>query len=82
MDVLRAAASEVEQYDRVALDVEPGRSVSGSATADTVHLLAELLENATRFSPRTTQVTVTGRTARDGGSLISITDGGYGIAGQ
>ena len=80
VDVLRAAVSEVEQYDRVALDVQRGVSVSGSAAADTVHLLAELLENATTFSPRTTQVIVSGRTARDGGSLISITDAGTGIA--
>ena len=80
VDVLRAAVSEVEQYDRVALDVQHGLSVSGSAAADTVHLLAELLENATTFSPRTTQVIVSGRTARDGGSLISITDAGTGIA--
>ncbi len=82
VDVVRAAASEVEQYDRVALDVQQGVSVSGSSAADTVHLLAELLENATTFSPRTTQVIVAGRTARDGGSLISITDAGTGIAGE
>ena len=80
VDVLRAAVSEVEQYDRVALDVQQGVSVNGSAAADTVHLLAELLENATTFSPRTTQVTVSGRTARDGGSLISVADAGTGIA--
>ena len=80
VDVLRAAVSEVEQYDRVALDVQQGVSVSGSAAADTVHLLAELLENATTFSPRTTQVIVSGRTAQDGGSLISITDAGTGLA--
>lgn len=80
VDVLRAAVSEVEQYDRVALDVQQGVSVSGIAAADTVHLLAELLENATTFSPRTTQVIVSARTARDGGSLISITDAGTGMA--
>jgi signal transduction histidine kinase len=80
VDVLRAAASEVEQYDRVAMDVPQGVSVSGSAAADTVHLLAELLDNATTFSPRASQVIVSGRTARDGGSLISITDAGTGIA--
>jgi signal transduction histidine kinase len=80
VDVLRAAVSEVEQYDRVALDIPPGESVSGSAAADVGHLLSELLENATTFSPRTTQVIVSGRTARDGGSLISITDAGDGIA--
>ena len=64
----------------MALDVQQGVSVSGSAAADTVHLLAELLDNATTFSPRTTQVVVSGRSARDGGSLISITDAGTGIA--
>ena len=79
VDVLRAAASEVEQYDRVALDVQQGIAVSGSAAADTVHLLAELLENATTFSPTTTQVTVSGHTARDGGSLIRITNAGPGL---
>jgi signal transduction histidine kinase len=80
VDVLRGAASEVEQYDRVALDVPQGVSVSGSAAADTVHLLAELLDNATTFSPGASQVVVSGRAARDGGSLISITDAGTGIA--
>ncbi|HEY7920502.1 MAG TPA: nitrate- and nitrite sensing domain-containing protein [Streptosporangiaceae bacterium] len=79
VDVLRAAVSEVEQYDRVALDVQQGVSVSGSAAADIVHLLAELLENATTFSPGTTQVIVSGHTGRDGGSLIKITDAGAGI---
>ncbi|HEY4851691.1 MAG TPA: nitrate- and nitrite sensing domain-containing protein, partial [Streptosporangiaceae bacterium] len=79
VDVLRAAVSEIEQYGRVVLDVQPGVSVNGSAVADTVHLLAELLENATEFSPRTTQVIVSGHTVRGGGSLINITDGGRGM---
>src|SRR5229473_1784887 len=79
VDVLRSAVSEIEQYGRVVLDVQPGVSVNGSAVADTVHLLAELLENATEFSPRTTQVIVSGHTVRGGGSLINITDGGMGL---
>ena len=79
VDVLRAAVSEIEQYGRVVVDVQPGVSVIGSAVADTVHLLAELLENATEFSPRTTQVIVSGHAAHGGGSLISITDGGMGM---
>jgi signal transduction histidine kinase len=79
VDVLRAAVSEIDQYGRVVLDVQPGVSVNGSAVADTVHLLAELLENATEFSPRTTQVIVSGHTARGGGSLINIADGGMGM---
>jgi signal transduction histidine kinase len=79
VDVLRAAVSEIEQYGRVVLDVQPAVSVNGSAVADTVHLLAELLENATEFSPRTTQVIVSGHRVRGGGSLINITDGGMGM---
>jgi signal transduction histidine kinase len=85
VDVLRAALSEIEQYDRVVLDVEPAISIAASAAVtanaavDIVHLLAELLENATTFSPSTTQVTVSGRTARGGDWLISITDGGMGM---
>jgi signal transduction histidine kinase len=79
VDVLRAAVSEIEQYGRVVLDVQPGVSVNGSAVADTVHLLAELLENATTFSPKTTQVIMSGHTARGGGALISIADIGTGM---
>jgi HAMP domain-containing protein len=80
VDVLRAAVSEIEQYDRVIIDVQLGVSISGGAAADTVHLLAELLENATTFSPRTTQVIVSGHTPRGGGLLINIADGGKGMA--
>jgi signal transduction histidine kinase len=79
VDVLRAAVSEIEQYNRVILNVQSGVSVSGSAAADTVHLLAELLENAIAFSPKTTQVIVSGHIVRGGGSLINITDGGMGM---
>ena len=80
VDVLRAAASEIEEYDRVILDVQQGVCVSGSAATDTVHLLAELLENATTFSPETTQVIVSGHAVVGGGSLITITDGGTGMS--
>jgi hypothetical protein len=79
VDVLRAAVSEIEQYHRVVLDVPVDDWVSGDAVADTVHLLAELLENATAFSPKTTQVIVSGHPVR-GGLLVSITDAGTGIA--
>ena len=80
VDVLRAAVSEIEQYDRVILNVQQGVSLSGSAASDTVHLLAELLENATTFSAPTTQVIVSGQTVRDGGSVITITNGGTGMS--
>ncbi len=79
VDVLRAAVSEIEQYDRVVLDIQQGVWVSGSAAADIAHLLAELLENATTFSPKATRVLVSGHATRGGGSLISISDGGSGL---
>jgi hypothetical protein len=80
VDVLRAAASEIEEYGRVVLDVQRGVCVSGSAATDTVHLLAELLENATTFSPEPTQVIASGHAVYGGGSLITITDGGTGMS--
>ena len=80
VDVLRAAASEIEEYGRVILDVQRGVCVSGSAATDTVHLLAELLENATTFSPEPTQVIVSGHAVVGGGSLITIADGGTGMS--
>jgi len=79
LDVLRAAASEIEGHGRVILDAQQGVDVSGSAATDTVHLLSELLENATTFSPETTQVIVSGHAVRGGGALITITDAGTGI---
>ncbi len=80
VDVLRAAVSEIEEYDRVILDAQQGVCVSGSAATDTVHLLAELLENATTFSPETTQVIVSGHAVVGGGSLITIADSGTGMS--
>ena len=51
VDVLRAAISEIEQYERVVLNVQPGIVVVGQAVNDVVHLVAEIVENATTFSP-------------------------------
>ena len=82
VEVLRAAVSEIEQYNRVVLDVQLGDAVRGDAVADLVHLLAELLENATTFSPKTTQVIVTGHLAPGGGLLVKIADAGMGVPGD
>jgi signal transduction histidine kinase len=79
VDVLRAAVSEIEQYNRVVLDVQLEDWVSGDAVPDTVHMLAELLENATTFSPKTTQVIVSGHPVRGGGLMLTITDAGMGV---
>jgi len=82
VDVLRAAISEIEQYERIALNVQPGVVISGRVASDVVHLAAELVENATAFSPETTQVAVIAQTLTSGGVLIDITDAGLGIPEQ
>ena len=78
-DVARASVSEIEQYDRVVLDMQPGLAVTGNAVADVVHLLAEIIENATTFSAKGTQVAVSGHSLRSGGVLISVIDSGMGM---
>jgi signal transduction histidine kinase/outer membrane murein-binding lipoprotein Lpp len=82
VDVLRAAISEIEQYERVVLNVQPGITVVGQAVNDVVHLVAELVENATTFSPEDTQVFVSGQPLTTGGVLLDVTDGGVGISDQ
>ncbi len=79
VDVLRAAVSEIEQYERVSLNVQPGISVRGQAVNDIVHLTAELVENATAFSPADSPVSITGHLLGSGGVLLEITDQGVGV---
>ncbi|AWZ07046.1 MULTISPECIES: nitrate- and nitrite sensing domain-containing protein [unclassified Streptomyces] len=80
VDVLRAAASEVEQYERIELSSVPGTEVAGRVVNDLVHLLAELLENATSFSSPQTKVKVTGHALPDGRVLVEIHDTGIGLS--
>ncbi|WP_420118415.1 nitrate- and nitrite sensing domain-containing protein [Micromonospora sp.] len=81
LDVLRGAISEVEAYDRVDISrVEPA-GLLGRAVADVIHLLAELIENATAFSPPERRVEVAGAPAVDG-YLVEITDHGLGMTPQ
>jgi len=82
VDVLRAAISEIEQYERVVLNVQPGIVVVGQVVNDVVHLVAEIVENATTFSPEDTQVYVSGQPLSSGGVLLDITDNGVGISDQ
>ena len=79
VDVLRAAVSEIEQYERVTLNVQPGIAVRGQAVSDVVHLTAELVENATSFSPADSQVSIVGHTLNSGGVLLEISDQGVGM---
>jgi signal transduction histidine kinase len=69
VDIARAAASEVEDYTRVSVAPMSQASITGTAVADVIHLLAELIENATMFSPPHTTVQVTGETVGHGFTL-------------
>ncbi|WP_328918007.1 MULTISPECIES: sensor histidine kinase [unclassified Streptomyces] len=79
VDVLRAAASEVEAYDRIELVGIPDTDIHGSAVSDLVHLLAELLENATSFSSPQTKVRITATRLPDGRVMVEIHDKGIGL---
>lgn len=78
-DVVRAAMSEVEEYQRVQVGSTPSGALSGGVATDIVHLLAELLDNSLRASPPDTRVRITFARAVDGGVLLEVTDQGIGI---
>ena len=78
-DVARAAVSEIEQYSRVTLKIQPGIAVTGPAVSDVVHLLAEVIENSTIFSAKDTPVAVAAQVLSSGGVLIEVSDSGVGI---
>ncbi|GAA0383477.1 nitrate- and nitrite sensing domain-containing protein [Microbispora corallina] len=79
IDVVRAAISEVEDYTRITMMPMPDTSISGTAVADIVHLVAELLENATIFSPPQTKVQVRGEVVANG-IVLEIEDRGLGLS--
>jgi len=80
-DVLRSAVSEVEEYTRVTLIPLPEMALLGLAVSDVVHLLAELLENATAFSPRDTHVQLSGQLVPNG-FAVEIEDRGVGMPAE
>jgi signal transduction histidine kinase len=82
MNVVRAAVSEIEEYDRVSVDALPDIALSGPAVNEMVHLLAELIQNATSFSAVDMPVEIAGQLPNTGGALISITDRGVGMSVQ
>jgi signal transduction histidine kinase len=81
VDVLRAAVAEVEDYVRVDVTSESDDLVSGNAVNDVIHLVAELVENATIFSPPNTRIEV--RAERVGTGLVAeIEDRGLGLSAE
>uniref|UniRef100_UPI0031E10F5E sensor histidine kinase n=1 Tax=Streptomyces hawaiiensis TaxID=67305 RepID=UPI0031E10F5E len=81
MDVVRAAVAEVEDYERIEVRRLPRNAITGPAVADLTHLVAELLENATVFSPPHTAVQVLGERVANGFTL-EIHDRGLGMAAE
>jgi signal transduction histidine kinase len=78
-DVVRVAVGEVEHFARVQLLALDEAIVIGGVAVDLAHLLAELMENATQFSPPDTRVEIVGHRARDGEYLLTVTDQGIGM---
>ena len=77
--LINAAVSEVEEYQRVDTGMVPDCSVQGTVAGDAVHLLAELIDNALRYSPPTEQVRVTAVHTSNGGVLVDVDDAGLGM---
>jgi signal transduction histidine kinase len=81
VDVMRGAIAEVEDYARVSVATRSQAALAGSAVADVIHLLAELIENATTLSPPYTSVRVSGDTVANG-FAIEVEDRGLGMSPQ
>ncbi|NEA72058.1 sensor histidine kinase [Streptomyces sp. SID13588] len=79
-NVVRAAVAEVEDYARVEVRRLPQAAVIGGAVADLTHLIAELVENATQFSPPHTKVRISGEQVGNG-YVLEVEDRGLGMGG-
>ncbi|MFI7323328.1 nitrate- and nitrite sensing domain-containing protein [Streptomyces rubiginosohelvolus] len=81
VDVARAAVSEIERYERVTIQsLPPHAQIAGFAADDLSHLLAELLENATSFSPPDSHVELSGWLLESGEVMLSVSDEGIGMS--
>ncbi|WP_067455134.1 sensor histidine kinase [Actinomadura macra] len=81
VDVVRGAVAEVEDYPRVRVQPLPRIALLGSAVADVIHLLAEVVENATTFSPPQSPVRVSGHPVAHG-FAIEVEDRGLGMTDE
>lgn len=79
LDVLRNAVSEVDEYQRVTVCPPPAATVTGPVAGDLVHLIAELLDNATSVTPQGTLVTLSCVLTEDKSLLVEVTDSGPGL---
>ena len=81
VDVLRAAAAEVEDYTRIKVISRTPAALAGPAVADVIHMLAEFVENAAIFSPSNTEVRITGDLVANG-FAVDIEDRGQGMSDE
>jgi signal transduction histidine kinase len=81
-DVFQRTTMEIEAPERVVVSPVPAAMVAGPVANDLVHLLAELLDNATRLSAQGTMVGLSGTLAEDGSLQVEVTDSGPGLPPQ
>ena len=81
-NVVRAALAEVEDFGRIDLLSFDDILVASNVAADLAHLLSELMENATNFSPPETRVEVVGHRTKSEGYVVSVTDHGIGMSAE
>jgi signal transduction histidine kinase len=79
-DVVRVAIGEVEHFSRITLLALDEATVAGNVAVDLAHLLSELMENATQFSPPDTSVEIVGHLSREGTYVLSVSDQGIGMS--
>ncbi|MFN7151911.1 MAG: ATP-binding protein, partial [Microthrixaceae bacterium] len=79
-EIVRAAMSEVEEFERVRIGNVRDATITGPAVIDLIHLLAELIENALNFSPPDTTVEIDGRSLGQGGYQFAVIDHGVGMS--
>ncbi|MEO0494644.1 MAG: ATP-binding protein, partial [Actinomycetota bacterium] len=81
-DVVRVAMGEIEDFSRIQLISIDSATVAGSVAVDLAHLMSELMENATQFSPPDTDVEVVGHQAGDGSYQLTLSDRGIGMSAE
>lgn len=74
-DVVRAAVAATEHFNRIRVDIRDEARISGRVVSDMTHLIAELAENATHFSPPSSAVRISGRAIGDGYALAVVDEG-------
>ena len=78
-DAVRAAVSEVENYERIDIGDTSNDQVLGAVGSDLIHLVAEIVDNALAYSPPTTRVDIRGARTPEGGLLVEVSDKGLGM---